>query len=338
MPLSRPLALPADLGSGIDARPRCRLTWSDLGSEPVEIVELTEADLPSVIEVCRAALDLPEDAAEAEAIVARLWADGAGRRPAAGVVAVHEGDVVGVATGSMSPRDAAVGHIDLVAVLPQRRRGGVGRALLTRVEALLAELGAGELRICGNEPYYAWPGIDVRYTPAICAATALGYQQCGTGWNMTADLSEGSPALRDTAPDEQRLAAQGITVRRATVDDLPGLVAFATDTFGGAWPDEIVDSVGRGGAGCHLAVRDDGQILGFASYGSSRPSWFGPMGTAPATRGLGIGGLLLRRCLREQRAAGHRWAQIGWAGPVGFYADSVGARIERVFMLYQKTL
>ena len=173
--------------------------------------------------------------------------------------------------------------------------------------------------LAGTRRTTRWPGIDVRYTPAVCAALALGYQQDRTAWNMTADLSyDGSPALRSTEAAERRLADQGITVRRAEPADLPALTAFARTTFGGSWDAELAGSVGRDGAGCHLAERG-GEVLGFAAYGSSRPSWFGPMGTAPAAEGSGIGGVLLRRCLRDQQAAGLTRAEIGWVGPVPFY-------------------
>ncbi|BCB85534.1 hypothetical protein Psuf_028470 [Phytohabitans suffuscus] len=150
---------------------------------------------------------------------------------------------------------------------------------------------------------------------------------------MTADLT----ALRPTEATEERLAAEGITVRRAVEGDVPALVKFARANFSDGWAGEVSDSVGRPGAGCHVALRD-GAVLGFAAYGSSRPSWFGPMGTAPAAQGLGIGGVLLRRCLRDQRDTGLQQAQIGWVGPVPFYASAVGARIERVFFLYRKQL
>jgi predicted N-acetyltransferase YhbS len=313
------------------------------------IVALTDDQVPAVVELCRAALDLPEDAAEAAEIVTRLRDDtpppgSTQRRRTAGVVALVDDDVVGVALGSLAYRDPTVGHVDLVAVHPERRGRGLGRALLGAVEAALAAAGATQVRIAGNAPHYAWPGIDVRYTPAICTALALGYTPDGTAWNMTADLTdESSPALRSTAAAEQRLAAQGITVRRAEPADVPALTAFARETFGGSWDAELAHSIDRPGAGCHVAlrVRDDGgdpDVLGFAAYGSSRPSWFGPMGTAPAAQGLGIGGVLLRRCLRDQYEAGHRRAQIGWVGPVPFYARSVGATIERVFFLYRKQL
>ncbi|WP_328851460.1 GNAT family N-acetyltransferase [Micromonospora globbae] len=304
----------------------------------IDIVDLTPERAPAVVRLAERALDLPEDAAEAHAIVDALWTRAAADRPVF-TLGAYDGDVlVGALVGSTSAADRRLGHVDLVAVAPEHRRRGAGRALLTAAERRLAGLGAAEVLLAGNPPYYAWPGIDVRYTPAVCAALALGYRQDRTAWNMTADLSyDDSPALRSTEAGERRLAEQGVTVRRAEPADLPALAAFARTTFGGAWDAELAGSLGRSGAGCHLAERD-GEVLGFAAYGSSRPGWFGPMGTAPAAEGTGIGGVLLRRCLRDQRAAGHRSAQIGWVGPVPFYARSAGARIERVFFLYRKTL
>ncbi|MEU4397977.1 GNAT family N-acetyltransferase [Micromonospora orduensis] len=304
----------------------------------ITITELTPDLTPAVVRLCERALDLPEDATEAASIVDVLWPRAGADRPVVGLGAHRGADLVGVLLCSVSPADPGVGHVDLVAVLPDQRRRGVGRALLARAEAVLAERGVTEVLLAGNPPYYAWPGIDVRYTPAVCAALALGYRQDRTAWNMTADLSyDASPALRSTEAAERRLAERGITVRRGEPADLEALTAFARATFGGAWDGEVAGSVGRAGAGCHLAERD-GELLGFAAYGSSRPSWFGPMGTAPAAEGSGIGGVLLRRCLRDQRSEGLDRAQIGWVGPVPFYSGSAGARIERVFFLYRRTL
>jgi ribosomal protein S18 acetylase RimI-like enzyme len=330
----------------------------------VVIRELTAADLPAVVELCRSALDLPADAAEAPAIVSRLWAPDA--RRTVGSVAVGpagggdpaSGDpasggpasggpagsgpaaLLGVAMASLGPRppgEPPPGHVDLLAVRPAARRRGIGRALLDAVATALAGHGAAEVLLAGNPPNYAWPGIDVRYTPAVCAAAALGYEHDRTVWNMTADLSPGSAAVRDTGSAEVRLTAAGVRVRRATAADLDALVALAREHFAPSWADELTDSVDRPGAGCHLALRGGG-LLGFAAYGSSRPSWFGPMGTTPAARGLGIGEVLLRRCLIDMRAAGLASAEIGWVGPVPFYSAATGARIERVFFLFRKRL
>ncbi|MFG1653673.1 GNAT family N-acetyltransferase [Micromonospora sp. NPDC049275] len=304
----------------------------------ITVTELSPDLAPAVARFCAQALDLPEDAAEAAAIVDVLWTRAAADRQVVGLGAYRGNDLVGVLLGSVSPTEVGIGHVDLVAVLPGQRRRGVGRTLLARAEQALGQRGVTEVLLAGNPPYYAWPGIDVRYTPAVCAALALGYHQDRTAWNMTADLSyDESPALRSTEAAERRLAGQGVTVRRAEPADLPALEAFARSTFGGTWDGELAGSVGRAGAGCHLAERA-GEVLGFAAYGSSRPSWFGPMGTAPSAEGSGIGGVLLRRCLRDQRAAGVDLAQIGWVGPVPFYSGSAGARIERVFFLYRRTL
>lgn len=303
----------------------------------VEIIELGPDRLPEVVALCRRSLDLPEDAAEAPAVVATLAVRAAADRPVLLLGAVRDGTLVGVLVGSRSATDLRLGHVDLVAVAPAHRRQGIGAALLADAEARLAALGASEVLLAGNPPHYAWPGIDVRYTPAVCAALRLGYRQDRTAWNMTATLTEGSAALRPTEATEQRLAERGVTVRRAVPTDLPALEAFARATFGGVWDGELAGSVGRPDAGTHLAERD-GEILGFAAYGSARPSWFGPMGTAPAAEGSGIGGVLLRRCLRDQAAAGLTEAQIGWVGPVPFYSNAVGARIERVFFLYRKAI
>jgi predicted N-acetyltransferase YhbS len=323
------------------------------------ISELTDDDVPAVVALCRTALDLPEDAAEAAEIVLRLrentgtegWAAYPRKLagfialvPAAGAlsgqpISASGGRVIGVVLGSVSHRDPSIGHVDLVAVEPEQRRRGVGRALVSRIEGALAGLGTGDVVIAGNPPYYGWPGIDVRYTPALCAATALGFEPDQPAWNMTADLGKpDSLGLRPTAPAEQRIAAGGITVRRAGLEDVPALIEFALTNFGSGWAGEIAHSVGRDRAGCHMAVGAAGEILGFAAYGSSRPSWFGPMGTAPAVQGLGIGSVLLRRCLADQKAAGYDRVQIGWVGPVPFYSGAVGARVERVFCLYRKQL
>ncbi|MFC3503065.1 GNAT family N-acetyltransferase [Micromonospora krabiensis] len=304
----------------------------------ITVDDLTADLAPAVARLCAEALDLPEDAAEAAVVVDTLWARATAARPVVALGAYREGELVGVLIGSMAAGEPGLGHVDLVAVAPAHRRRGVGRALIRGAERRLGDRGVTEVLLAGNPPYYAWPGIDVRYTPAVCAALALGYRQDRTAWNMTADLSyAGSPALRSTEAAEQRLAGQGVTVRRAEPADVPALAEFARSTFGGSWDAELTESVGRPGAGCHLAERD-GAVLGFAAYGSSRPSWFGPMGTAPAAEGSGIGGVLLRRCLRDQHDAGLTSAQIGWVGPVPFYSLSAGARIERVFFLYRRAL
>lgn len=270
---------------------------------------------------------LAYDGDEAAAMLDRLSVPPDGRRTAW----LRAGDD-GLALVSVNDKDPAVGHLDLLAVAPGARRRGTGTALVRAAEETLAGLGVREVRWAGNPPCYVLPGVDVRYTPALCLATSLGYEQYRTAQNMTADLAT---ADLSTVDDEGRLAARGVSIRRAVPGELPALRAWALDAFNASWAWEIEQSVVRPDAACHVAWRD-GAVLAFAGHGANRPSWFGPMGTDPAARNLGLGRVLLRRCLADQRDAGLDRAQIGWVGPIPFYSRTVAARVERIFWLYRK--
>ncbi|WP_214102887.1 GNAT family N-acetyltransferase [Acrocarpospora catenulata] len=263
------------------------------------------------------------DTASARAVVARLAAPPDGRR----WTALATPDLDGVVFASISQHLSTVGHVDLLAVDPRARRRGLGRALVGAAEEWLRAAGAEEVQFAGNPPCYAWPGIDVRYTPAHCLAESLGYEQFRTAWNMTAPLTGGLASAADLA----RLAEEGVTVHAAPEGERTEVAEFIRKEWNDSWAWEAEHA-----GGCHYARRD-GEILGFAAWGA-RPSWFGPMGTAEAARGLGVGRVLLRRCLADLAATGLRSAQIGWVGPVHFYSRAVGARVERVFWLYRRRL
>lgn len=273
-------------------------------------------------EVARAALTY--DAGEAAELVRRLARPPEGRRWTA---LLTDG---GVAMASMSTGDPAVGHLDLLAVHPDAQGRGLGRELVRAAEDWLREQGAARVRFAGNPPCYAWPGIDVRYTAAACLAERLGYERYQVAWNMTADLDTDLSVTEGL----RRLDEAGVRVHAAgppASEERERVVAFVREHWNDSWAWEAATA-----AGVHYAERD-GVILAFAAWGA-RPGWFGPTGTAPAARKLGLGRVLLRRCLADQRAAGQRTAQIGWVGPLRFYARAVGARAERVFWLYGREL
>ncbi|MEU0566101.1 GNAT family N-acetyltransferase [Nonomuraea sp. NPDC005983] len=269
-------------------------------------------------EVARAALVY--DAGEAAALVRRLAEPPPDRRWTA------IGDDGGVVMASVSTRDPAVGHLDLLAVHPRVQGRGRGRELVRAAEEWLRIEGATQARFTGNPPCYAWPGIDVRYTAAACLAESLGYERYDVAWNMTADLSVDLSVDSEVA----RLARAGVAVHAAG-ESRERVVEFVREQWNDSWAWEAANA-----SGLHYAERE-GEILGFAAWGA-RPAWFGPMGTAPTATGLGVGRVLLRRCLAEQRAAGQSDAQIGWVGPLRFYSRAVGARAERVFWLYRRDL
>ena len=204
---------------------------------------------------------------------------------------------------------------------------------LDRIAALCARAaGATRAMVGGSVDRYAWPGLDVRYTPAVCLFQTAGYEMGATATNMTVDLSRDF----DTTEAERRLADDGIEVRRLQPAER-GAFADWMRRWGGSWEREAARAAAYSPPRCHIAVRGD-TYLGFACHGANRAGWFGPMGTDESTRGNGIGGVLLARCLADQKAAGFAESQIGWVGPIAFYARTLDAVIGRVFWLLGKSL
>ena len=224
--------------------------------------------------------------------------------------------------------------IGLFAVEAPQRRRGIASALFQHAKANWpADTEEAEvLAIPGN--YFA-PGLDPRYTEALAFLERLGFERFKDCVNLTAELSE----RFDTSAEERRLAAAGVEVRRARPDDDPLLDAFFAEHFGEDWRFESGLGMDNDPPGLHLALKD-GRIIAFSAHSTQNREWgfFGPMGTAPEARGLGVGRVLLWHCLNDMRDAGHRTAVIPWVGPIPFYQQWAGCRVERVFWRYRLVL
>jgi predicted N-acetyltransferase YhbS len=280
----------------------------------------TAADLPALRHLFAGALhhEPVHRAALADLLYERPPAD-----PSLRLVAT-EGDVIGAAFGAVHD---GTGYVDAIAVTADRRRRGVGAALLGRLEERLGAAGARALRIGGNTAYYAWPGVDVRYTAALCLADRAGYRRTGTAENMTVPLADWVPGERVEPRDP------AVTVRRASPGD--PLLDFVGERFSGPWLREAGIALARPVPTVFVALRGE-RIVGFACHGVYRADWFGPVGVVDDERGSGVGEALLRRCLDDQAAAGMSTAQISWIGPAAFYARTVGAYCDRTFALFEK--
>lgn len=314
---------------------------------PLNVRGAVSADLPALRELAAAALTWDADPRTGGGgLVDLLWRTAA---PEYALVAEAGGEVVGFLLGSLgpAPKDPPAGsfaerrgHVNLLAVRADVRRRGIGSALLAAMEGRLLAAGANVLMIGGATPVFAWPGVDVRYTAASCLFESRGYAPSRHGVNMTVELETAeAKGLLATDEDEKRLAAEAITVRRLVESDREPITPWLT-AWGGTWVREALSTLGKKDAATYVAVLRDGtadaEYVGFASHGVNRAGWFGPMGTGGELRKLGIGRVLLRRCLADLRAEGHATADICWVGPVAFYARTVDAYVERVFWLYRK--
>jgi len=217
----------------------------------------------------------------------------------------------------------SIGHVRLVVVADPHRRTGLGRAMVETLEDWLACRGADEVQVGGEAPFYLWPGIDIRLTPALCLFEAVGYRERGSVCNLSCPSS-----FRSEVP-------AGVAVRRVlTADD----AAQVTDVVERTWPwwsAEVARGIEHGA--CLAAWRGD-EVLGLGCHSVSRGGWIGPLATVPAAEGGGIGRAVLGRLCADIAVAGYRRAEIAWVGPIGFYARAADAHVSRVFQSRSRRL
>lgn len=250
--------------------------------------------------------------------------------------AFYEGELVGLLFAVRRDiREQALGYVKLMGVHPDWRRKGIGTALFQRAEKELAAKGAGVIRLYDVPLNYFMPGIDPRYTPALCFAWKMGFQQFGEAVNMVSDLKL---LDLDTTAEEQDLEKQGITIRRASLEDKPALMELLSTEWQ-LWNNEVEMAFRDDPPSVHIAFTEE-KLRAFSVHNGNNKGtgWFGPMGTHADLRGKGVGSILLKRCLEDMRRQGHKRAIIPWVAPIAFYSHYVNARIDRVFWRMEKVL
>ena len=278
---------------------------------------------------------VPLDPLSRDALADQLWqTPPEPDAPDLRLAATVGGALAGVGVGALWPGPGGLrGSVRLLAVAPERRRRGVGRALLDALAEALRQRGARTLHLLSAAPTYLTPGVDLRDAGALAFAAACGFRPSGEAVDLGVALDADDWR---TDADEARLAAADLTVRRATERDAGALGALL-DAHWPAWRPEAQRALDR--RALHLALRGD-EAVGFAAHGTAHPSLarFGPMGTATEARGLGVGAVLLRRCLADLAAAGHRHATISWAAALPFYERACGARVTRRYRRFERAL
>jgi len=248
----------------------------------------------------------------------------------------HKGQMVGFLFAVRRDiREQAYGYVKLLGVHPNFRRMKIATRLYQLAEKRLAGKGAGVIRIYDVPLNYLMPGIDPRYTPALCFAWKMGFKQFGEAVNM---ISELAPLNLSTKVEEEKLEKQGVTIRRALPEDKPLLMDLLSGEWE-LWKNEVQMAYADNPPSVHVAFID-GKLRAFSVHNGNNKGtgWFGPMGTHPDMRGKGVGSILLKHCLDDMRRQGHKSAIIPWVAPVAFYSHYVNARINRVFWRMEKVL
>jgi GNAT superfamily N-acetyltransferase len=130
--------------------------------------------------------------------------------------------------------------------------------------------------------------------------------------------------LPDSARSLSRLAAEGVSVRRALPPEKHQVVDWVRSNFSDAWASETEVAFARQPVSCFVAIEAK-RLLGFACHDATCRNFFGPTGVDSNARRRGIGVALLLACLEDIRGQGFGYAIIGGVGPAEFYSKAVGA-------------
>ncbi len=227
------------------------------------------------------------------------------------------------------------GYIKLMVVAADHRRKGVGRSFYEKLENAFRERGMNKIRVYDVPYNYFMPGIDPRYTPAVAFFETMGFRRFSDTANMKVNLNK---ANLDTDRALAELSGKGIEIARAAGEDKEQTMKFLEKYFPG-WKYEVSRAFQSKPVSLFIA-KSAGKVVSFSAYDCNNrgTGWFGPMGTSPDARGMGIGGILLKKCLEDIKESGLKEAIIPWVGPIRFYSYHVNAVVERVFWRYEKLL
>lgn len=127
--------------------------------------------------------------------------------------------------------------------------------------------------------------------------------------------------------DYNRPSLKGIRFLRVLAPNKQKMLDFVRRNFSDGWVSECDAAFSQSPSRCWAAVKD-GEIVGFACYDATGRGYFGPTGVREDMRGRGIGGTLLKLCMKSMKEMGYGYAIIGWAADKAkpMYAREVGAK------------
>ncbi|MDA4892257.1 MULTISPECIES: GNAT family N-acetyltransferase [Microbacterium] len=237
------------------------------------------------------------------------------------------------------------GWIPFFFVVPEARRAGIARALMTRALQWLREQGVSRVFFSSYTPNYFLPGLDEeRYPEAAAFLRTMGFETQYRAVAMDRTLND--YAMPEGVRERiERLRGEGWRFFSPEGDDLVDLIDIAGSRFNADWSRGIREGVLGGQALERIMVcRDpEGTMLGWAMHGTYENvlERFGPFGVLPESRGNGLGEILLHLTLERMRALGAHSAWFLWTdeeSPAGRLYLKTGFSVTRTFTIMHTTL
>src|SRR4051812_15432117 len=132
----------------------------------MKIRELTESDLPRLLDLCQRTL--PLDPFSLPALRHHMLNE-PNHRPDYQLSIWDGARLAGVMVGGAREwQGRPEAWVRLFAIDPAARRQGLATRLLAELESRLRTDGHTRLHVANSVPNYFWPGLDIRYTAGLC--------------------------------------------------------------------------------------------------------------------------------------------------------------------------
>jgi ribosomal protein S18 acetylase RimI-like enzyme len=272
--------------------------------------------------------------------------------PGDGLVFQNRDEIVGFSLTRWDRRQergtdrAALG---VVLVDPRFQRRGIGSRLVRLLIQRIRRRGARFLGAGSPSLYRFWPGVPGDLQAAVSFFRALGWPLKGGIYDLIQDV--GGIAF----PDSMRLRAkeQGVNIRAARQEDLPGVIAFEREVFP-YWSENFRMLATFGNADHIVIAEKAGRVVGslctyspLSRHRAANLTWesllgenvggIGSVGIAPSERGRGLGTALCAHATTALKERGARNVVVDWTSRTGFYGK-LGYRVWREYWMGELTL
>ena len=245
--------------------------------------------------------------------------------PSLSLVAVEDGNPIGVAiaaTRNKEPKELITHEhawLKVLAVTPEHLETGLGDKLLTQVEDDLRAKGYQDVRATDFAGWHLFPGINIRSEGVLSFLMKRGYERVSEAVDYVVDLA-GFEIPEMVVDLQDKFKQSGFTIRIPDAIEKERIMSWVLEIFGPVWSYETVMSFRHKPPGVVIAEQD-GEIVGFAGFGSLELEWFGPLGVVEDPKYEGLSTVLLYRALWEMKLRGQRAAVIPWASHLFFYSQ-----------------
>ena len=201
-------------------------------------------------------------------------------------------------------------------VHPDFRRQGIGKALFEHVLNRLKADGRKTVEISPYVPNYFAPGVDSDSYPGTVdfLHNVFGFKTLDGPISMGIDLTHFQIPPEIIELEQRRMREDNLIISSVIGADLPDLMPFISENFGWDWyrhlQEYLLEYFGDSDRQvCFLVARLHGKVVGFCGQRRER---FGPFGVDASVRNLGIGRILLFRCLAEMSARQFYYTYFMW--------------------------